>query len=427
MEELPGRLFDQRTPRERYEAALDAAGLTSTALAREWRAAAERALADAPVVAASHREEGYLHPAEPTALGFRFRARRGQTVRVAVSLGGDSTTTLFLDAWQLEGDSAPVFRHVASADSGQRQLDFEPRRDGDYVVRMQPELLRGGRFTVTVRLAPTLAFPVSGGRESDIGSRFGDDRDGGVRSHHGVDIFARRGTPVVASAAGVIRRVETTPRGGKVVWLTDDAGNRLYYAHLDRQTVVNGQRVGIGDTLGTVGNTGNAITTPPHLHFGVYRRGEGPVDPWWFIHRPRVDLPRLAADTTRFGAWVRVADDEADLLADPAPRAAVITALARHTPIRVVAAVGAWFRVRLPDGRLGYLAARATEPAERALGVAGGSGTVAVLAVPTPVTTAEAIVATNLAGNSLDVLGRFGEYLMVRTSSGLAGWVAGGL
>lgn len=61
-----------------------------------------------------------------------------------------------------------------------------------------------------------------------------------------------------------------TPRGGKVVWMRDEArGMSLYYAHLDSQHVAAGAYVRPGDTLGFVGKTGNARTTPPHLHFGI--------------------------------------------------------------------------------------------------------------------------------------------------------------
>jgi hypothetical protein len=106
---------------------------------------------------------------------------------------------------------------------------------------------------------------VKPGTERDIGSRFGAPRDAGARSHHGIDIFARRGTPVVAAATGVVNRVNVTDIGGKVVWVRDVLGNSLYYAHLDSQAVSSGMRVNVGDTLGFVGNTGNARTTPPHL------------------------------------------------------------------------------------------------------------------------------------------------------------------
>lgn len=422
LDDLPGRLLDHRTARERYEASLDLAGLSGTALAADWLAAARRALAEAPAVGAAHREEGYLPPSEPTAVAYRVQVRRGQLVTLEFDLPGDSTTTVFLDAWQVEGDSAPSYRHVESADSGRRILEFEPRRDGDYILRAQPELLRGGRFSVSVRLAPTLAFPVSGRFESDVGSRFGAERDGGARSHHGIDIFAPRGTPVIAARPGVVRRVEETPRGGKVVWLTDDLGNRLYYAHLHTQSVAGGQQVEAGDTLGTVGNTGNAITTPPHLHFGVYRRGEGPVDPWWFVHRPRVSLPRLAADTARLGEWIRTVADGAELLSSPESRTGTAT-LPRHTAVRVVAAVGSWYRVRLPDGTTGYLVARQAEAADEAVGSSTVAAGEAVLALPHAAPAHEAILAMTRATDAVDILGRFGSYLLIRTPDGTSGWV----
>lgn len=124
-------------------------------------------------------------------------------------------------------------------------------------------------------------------RLRDLQSVFGDPRDAGRRQHEGVDISARRGTPVLSATNGVVMRVAETTLGGRVIWIFDTSrGLRLYYAHLDEQLVTTGQRVNAGDVLGTVGNTGNARTTPPHLHFGIYERGTGALDPYWFIAPP---------------------------------------------------------------------------------------------------------------------------------------------
>jgi murein DD-endopeptidase MepM/ murein hydrolase activator NlpD len=121
-----------------------------------------------------------------------------------------------------------------------------------------------------------------------VQSIFGDPRDAGRRQHEGVDIFASRGTPVLSATHGVVTRVGETTRGGRVVWVWDPGrALSLYYAHLSEQHVTIGQRVDAGDVLGTVGNTGNARTTPPHLHFGIYERGRGAIDPYWFIAPPR--------------------------------------------------------------------------------------------------------------------------------------------
>jgi murein DD-endopeptidase MepM/ murein hydrolase activator NlpD len=375
-------------------------------------------------VASPHVEEGYLAPGEPAAIAVRTTVRRGQEVSFAIDLHGDTSTTMFLDLWLVEADSSvQALRLVESADSGERTLRYSPRRDGDVIFRAQPELLRGGRFRATVQVDPTLAFPVRPGSDRDVGSRFGVPRDGGVRSHHGIDIFAPRGTPVVAAADAYVNRVQDTRIGGRVVWLRDVHGNSLYYAHLDRQAVTTGQRVQQGDTVGYVGNTGNARTTPPHLHFGIYRRGEGPVDPWWFVHRPRGEVPRLVADTTRLGEWIRAPGERTLLRRAPSLRADTVTVLPRHTAMRVLSAAGAWYRVRLPNGTTGFISARLTEPADDAVRVATLRNAGEVLSRPA---LADAEVMEVLTpGVSFDVLARFGDFLLVRSARGLAGWVAG--
>ena len=195
----------------------------------------------------------------------------------------------------------------------------------------------------------------------------------------------------------------------------------LYYAHLDSQAVSSGMRVEIGDTLGFVGNTGNARTTPPHLHFGVYRRGEGPVDPYWFVHRPRGNIPRLVADTSRLGKWIRPAGDRARLLAGPTPASDTISALGRHTAMRVLSAYGEYYRVRLPDGVTGFVSSRFTESADRAIArVAVGE---TILARPASTPGPQDIVAVVEKGDDVGVVGRFGDFSLVRSARGVAGWV----
>jgi len=423
LEQVPGRLFDHRTPRERYEASLQGAGLAGTALVRDWTTAAERALREAPAVKAPHVEEAYLPPAEPAALALRVKARRGQRIRFETELPGDSVTLVFLEAWEVGTDSAATFRQVATADSGERAISFEPRQDGEFVFRVQPELLRGGRLRMSLQVGPILTFPILNGRDRDVGSRFGAPRDGGARDHHGIDIFAPRGTVAVAAAEANVVRVETTARGGKVVWLRDRRGNALYYAHLDRQHVSQGDQVTPGDTIGWVGNTGNAVTSPPHLHFGVYRRGEGPVDPWWFVHRPPGEQPPLAADTTMLGAWTRTPKDRIALRDRPDGRATQLGSMPRHTAMRVLAAVGDWYRVRLPDRTTGYVIARSIEPALDAVETATLKRGNAVLSQPGDTSRPAEIIAEMAAGDSVAVLGRFGDYLLMRTPAGRAGWV----
>jgi murein DD-endopeptidase MepM/ murein hydrolase activator NlpD len=101
------------------------------------------------------------------------------------------------------------------------------------------------------------------------------------RRHEGIDIFARRGTPVLSATRGLIWRIGTNPLGGTVVWVLGPSGDLHYYAHLDRVgTIEHRQRVTPATVIGYVGSTGNAAGTPPHLHYGIYRRGLGAINPY---------------------------------------------------------------------------------------------------------------------------------------------------
>lgn len=116
-----------------------------------------------------------------------------------------------------------------------------------------------------------LINPVKGGNATWILSEWGDSRDEGKRKHEGMDIFAPKGTPVVAPVGGIITRVGRNSLGGNVVWLNSRRTQHSYYfAHLAEVKVCRGDTVAQGTVLGTVGNTGNARLTPPHLHFGIY-------------------------------------------------------------------------------------------------------------------------------------------------------------
>jgi len=125
---------------------------------------------------------------------------------------------------------------------------------------------------VTPRLtAGRYVFPVYG--PSAYGDSFGAPR-GDVSGgwHHGDDIFAPLGAPVLAVADGTVFSVGWNEIGGWRLWLRDTEGNEFYYAHLSAYTAlaVNGRHVHAGDVLGFVGNTGDAATTPFHLHFEVH-------------------------------------------------------------------------------------------------------------------------------------------------------------
>lgn len=99
--------------------------------------------------------------------------------------------------------------------------------------------------------------------------------------HAGTDIFAAKGTPIVASGPGTVAAFGNHPVGGLSVWVASDDQNSYFYTHLSgfAPGLTQGQRVKRSTVIGYVGATGNAAGGSPHLHFQVHaalrnRRGE---------------------------------------------------------------------------------------------------------------------------------------------------------
>ena len=166
----------------------------------------------------------------------------------------------------------------------------------------------GQPLTGTPPLGGRYLFPVAG--QTDWGDSYGGARsDVPGNWHHGDDLFAPLGTPVVAVADGTIFAVGWNRVGGWRLWLVDHSGNDFYYAHLSGYTTLarNNRSVRRGDVIGFVGNTGDAFTTLPHLHFEVHPNGllylgyDGAVDPTTYLRSwslpervkvlPPVELP----------------------------------------------------------------------------------------------------------------------------------------
>jgi murein DD-endopeptidase MepM/ murein hydrolase activator NlpD len=123
-------------------------------------------------------------------------------------------------------------------------------------------------------------FPVADPHE--FISSFGFPRGGGTRQHQGNDIFAPRGTELYATERGVIDNVGTGSLGGIKLWLVGESGTSYYYAHLSAYApgIRDGVVVEPGDLVGFVGDTGNAVGTPPHLHFEIHPNDGPAVDPY---------------------------------------------------------------------------------------------------------------------------------------------------
>lgn len=132
-------------------------------------------------------------------------------------------------------------------------------------------------------------FPVYGPAASftdDFGAARAD-----IGWHHGNDIFAPIGTPLLAVADGTLFSVGVNSLGGNRLWLRDWSGNEFYYAHLSAFSPLaeEGAAVKAGDVVGFVGATGDAVGTPPHLHFEIHPAGllglgyDGVVNPYEYL------------------------------------------------------------------------------------------------------------------------------------------------
>jgi hypothetical protein len=146
-------------------------------------------------------------------------------------------------------------------------------------------------------------FPVDGGASyvDTYGANRSDIYDGW---HHGDDLFAPLGTPVVAVANGTLSLVGWNRLGGWRLWLTDTKGNSFYYAHLAgyARWILKHHDVHAGQVLGFLGRTGDAFTTTPHLHFEVHPHQpayvklgyDGAVDPTTYLHKWRIEHVRAS-------------------------------------------------------------------------------------------------------------------------------------
>jgi murein DD-endopeptidase MepM/ murein hydrolase activator NlpD len=146
------------------------------------------------------------------------------------------------------------------------------------------------KITPRLRTPGGHVFPVYG-PSSFIDSYGAGRSDVSGGWHHGDDIFAPLGAPVIAVSSGTVFSVGWNEVGGNRLWLRDGAGNEYYYAHLSAYTPLarNGVIVNAGEVLGFVGNTGDAQGTPYHLHFEVHPVQllglgyDGAVDPTGYL------------------------------------------------------------------------------------------------------------------------------------------------
>jgi murein DD-endopeptidase MepM/ murein hydrolase activator NlpD len=405
---------------EDFARQIESNGLNNTIMGQRWLDAANAALTEPLPVVLPYAESGGFLAHNAGAQGLMFEAMDGQTLHLQFNRRGEPGGRVYVELFYAREPLAEA-RHVrlrglGAADS---KLELELPYDGQYIVRLQPELLVDVLYDLRLELDAAVPFPVQVERNA-VGSFFGDPRDAGSRLHEGIDIFAPRNTPVVAVAAGRAH-ARTTQRGGNVVWLRT-ADRSYYYAHLEKAAFSGRRFVEAGKVLGYVGNSGNAITTPTHLHFGVYRRGHGAMDP----------LPRLAArvfeqppETLEFPPrHVRTHAGKLNLRAAPDTSSDVLEQLNEASIVKASAVRGEWLRVTTPWNVSGWIHRNFQEEVSSVGRWQAGAPTVLLDSLNARARPA-ALVRPD---EEFDVIGSYATHLLLRSADGeTEGWLAGPL
>ncbi len=336
----------QPTAREVYERNYK----KDDSLLLQWKDAFEKAKEDKVQITLPYSESGIFSEENFNVYSYNIQLKEGERIVVQVEKQLDSAS-VFIDFFHAKNDSLKTYKLIKSAENKSTSLSFEIDKSGFYKVIVQPEMKRMIPFILKIYTQPMYFFPVSGGHNKNVQSFWADPRDAGSRSHEGVDIFADRGTPVVAVSDGRISSTGERGLGGKQVWLRDGLfGKSVYYAHLDSIGVYKGQKVKMGDTLGFVGNTGNAKTTAPHLHFGIYRKS-GPVNPFPYIKMTELQEVK---DTTHIIKAI-VSRNNSELRKGPADVFEQFLKLKKNDTLFVLGKNQNWFHVQTSHNIKGFV------------------------------------------------------------------------
>lgn len=411
----PFNLLRPSSPHQQYERKLVNAGLNQSAMGSGWVSKANNLLKNASGIKIPYKETGYFAADKFDGASFKFRLERGQMFTAKLTKQSVNSFSIYMDIWEQNDDGE--FKLLAFADSIGSNLQIEAKRSGDYLLRLQPELLASGSYTLELTIGPSLAYPLKAVNRKQIQSFFGVGRDNNSRRHEGIDIFSAFRTPVIAVSEGTVTGVNENNLGGKVVWFRPKGKDyTLYYAHLDEQLVTPGQEVMIGDTLGLMGNTGNAKTTPPHLHFGVYTSG-GAIDPLPFIDPLITPIPTIDGDIAKLNTTMR-ASKSAEI-SDQLPLQQTET-LKQNTIARVLAVTSNYYKIELPNGKSAYVPNKSLVDAKTIKTLKITTNSQSLLDYPD----VNAGIKTSLAiGKTVNVIGDFEDFQLVSTTDGKVGWI----
>jgi len=198
------------------------------------------------------------------------KSQRLTDLRFEAELVAARLNELFAEAETQLAEANTLLATTEEELAEQRRREEEERRRQEEERLRQEALARaaaGPAAGISLSLTPGFICPVDG--ISRFINSWGFPRSGG-RTHKGTDLMAGQGTPLVAVANGTVR-LGYNSLGGNTVWVYADYGIGFFYAHIDTFApgLQNGDRVTIGQLVGTVGDTGNAAAGAYHLHFGI--------------------------------------------------------------------------------------------------------------------------------------------------------------
>ena len=321
-----------------------------TVVFANWQRAYSASVNDSLEISLPYGEKGVFSKGRTVAYSYNFSLEEGEVL--VVDVAKDSLNQrVFIDLFE-KSDS--IYRHIESNKINSASIVFEPKQSGVYKLVVQPEIMASGNFFISIAKKPGYGFPVSGHGNSAIGSFWGMERDGGKRNHEGIDIFAKRGTPVVAVTNGTISRTGDQGLGGKQVWQRDGLfGYSIYYAHLDSINTEGGRRVKTGDTIGFVGNTGNAKFTLPHLHFGIYKGFGGAINPLPFVYKiPEVNAAQFPRNYTVKTLKIK---SKANIRKGPEAAYAKIGELKANDTVTLLGQHKDWLHIKTATGQQAFI------------------------------------------------------------------------
>lgn len=237
------------------------------------------------------------------ASGFREESHTGRAVLVIVCLcmvfslvvfnnlkapPGTSIPHRRAPAPELSIGATPTAETPAKSNASPPKSDSGPLPPGDSAETGASGTLAVNEADLAYLRTKNLLIPVEGVTAGELRDSFYSERSEG-RIHQALDIMAPQGTPVIASAGGLVR-LYTSDQGGIMIYVADSSGLYVYYyGHLQRYAdgLHDGKAISRGEVIGYVGDTGNAGAGNYHLHFGIakatgpgkWSRGE-PINPY---------------------------------------------------------------------------------------------------------------------------------------------------